>query len=100
MDLDPDFVSDQHIIEYVNRQACYESDVAWVLMRALRPGDGVVDVGACVGFFTLLMHTLVGPEGKVVSVEPGADNLPRLKKNLKVNKVNFDDFTSIVGPVA
>ena len=85
MDLDPEFVSDQHIIEYVNKQACYESDVAWVLMRALRSGDNAVDVGACVGFFTLLMGELVGAEGRVAAVEPGADNLPRLKRNLALN---------------
>jgi FkbM family methyltransferase len=82
MDLDPEFVSDQHIREYVDRQACYEPEVAWVLMRALRAGDNCVDVGACVGFFTLLMAQLVGPGGKVVAVEPGVDNLPRLRQNI------------------
>lgn len=85
MDLDPGFVSDQHILEYVAKQACYEPDVAWVLMRALRPGDNAVDVGACVGFFTLLMSRLVGPEGRVISIEPGVDNLERLRQNLLLN---------------
>jgi FkbM family methyltransferase len=85
MELDPEFVSDQYIIEYCNKQACYEPEVAWVMMRALRPGDKVVDVGACVGFFTLLASQLVGPEGEVVSVEPGLDNLPKLKANLALN---------------
>jgi FkbM family methyltransferase len=85
MDLDPDFVSDRHIQEYVDRQACYESDVAWVLMRSLRPGDKLVDVGACVGFFTLLASQLVGRDGQVVSVEPGTDNLLRLKQNIALN---------------
>ena len=84
MDLDPEFVSDQHIAQYVAKQACYEPDVAWVLMRALRPGDNCVDVGACVGFFTLLMSQLVGESGKVVAVEPGLDNLERLRTNLRL----------------
>lgn len=91
MDLDPDFVSDQYIIDYCNKQACYEPEVAWVMMRALRPGDKMVDVGACVGFFTLLATALVGAEGMVISVEPASDNLPRLKKNLKLNGINFDE---------
>lgn len=85
MDLDPDFVSDQYIIDYCNKQACYEPEVAWVMMRALRPGDKMVDVGACVGFFTLLAAQLVAPNGRVVSVEPSADNLERLKKNMELN---------------
>jgi FkbM family methyltransferase len=85
MDLDPGFVSDQYIIDYCNKQACYEPEVAWVMMRALRPGDKVVDVGACVGFFTLLASQLVGPTGEVVAVEPGLDNLPKLKANIALN---------------
>ncbi len=85
MDLDPDFVSDHHILEYVARLACYEPEVAWVMMRALRAEDNCVDVGACVGFFTLLMSQLVGPKGTVVSVEPSPDNLERLKRNLDLN---------------
>jgi len=85
MDLDPDFVSDQYIIDCCSKQACYEPEVAWVMMRALRPGDKVVDVGACVGFFTLLASQLVGPTGEVVAVEPGLDNLPKLKANIALN---------------
>ncbi len=86
MDLDPEFVSDHHILDYVAKQACYEADVAWVLMRALRPGDNCVDVGACVGFFTLLMAQLVGPEGQVVACEPACDNQLRLNLNLTINR--------------
>jgi FkbM family methyltransferase len=85
--LDPDFVSDQYIIDCCSKQACYEPEVAWVMMRALRPGDKAVDVGACVGFFTLLAAHLVGPTGEVVAVEPGNDNLEKLKQNLALNSL-------------
>jgi FkbM family methyltransferase len=90
MDLDPDFVSDQYIIDCCSKQACYEPEVAWVMMRAIRPGDKVVDVGACVGFFTLLASHLVGPPGEVVAVEPGEDNRTKLVDNLHLNKIEFD----------
>jgi FkbM family methyltransferase len=83
--LDPDFVSDQYLIDCCNKQVCYEPEVAWVMMRALRPGDKMVDAGACVGFFSLLASQLVGPTGEVVAVEPGIDNLSKLKKNLELN---------------
>ncbi len=87
MDLDPGFVSDHHILEYVDRQACYEPEVAWVMMRALGPGHNCVDVGACVGFFTLLMSQLVGPNGQVISCEPASDNRKHLDHNLALNTV-------------
>ena len=34
------------------------------------PGDGFVDVGANVGYYALLASELVGPEGRVVAIEP------------------------------
>lgn len=42
---------------------------AWV-SRVLRPGDAFVDVGANIGYYTLLAARLVGPTGRVVAVEP------------------------------
>lgn len=98
MDLDSDFVSDQYIIDYCNKQACYEPEVAWVMMRALRSGDKMVDVGACVGFFTLLAAALVGPIGQVITVEPGRDNKAKLIGNLHLNKIDFDEWGGRLAP--
>jgi FkbM family methyltransferase len=53
----------------------------------LRPGDVVWDVGAHIGFFSLLASRLVGPAGEVVAFEPVAQNRSRLKKNLSLNPV-------------
>ena len=41
---------------------------AWIESR-LSPGDVFVDVGANIGYFTLLAATPVGPSGQVVAVE-------------------------------
>ena len=38
----------------------------------LRPGDLVVDVGANIGYTTLLAARLVGPSGRVIAFEPAA----------------------------
>jgi FkbM family methyltransferase len=51
----------------------------------LREGDVVIDVGANIGFLTVLASVLVGPTGRVVAFEPGADNLERLRANLGHN---------------
>ena len=37
--------------------------------RWIEPGDTVLDVGANVGFFTVLAAHLTGPTGRVVAVE-------------------------------
>jgi FkbM family methyltransferase len=47
-----------------------EADVQARLVELVRPGSIVWDVGAHVGFFTLLLARLVGEGGKVLAFEP------------------------------
>lgn len=53
----------------------------------IRPGDVVVEVGAYVGFGTLRLSELVGPEGRVISVEADPVNQGFIQRNLEVNGV-------------
>lgn len=48
----------------------WEAWVTLAIARQVQPGWRCVDVGANVGYFTLLMADLVGPEGAVLAVEP------------------------------
>ncbi len=48
----------------------------------------VVDVGAHIGLYTIKAASLVGPKGKVVSVEPDFRNFALLKENIKLNNLN------------
>ena len=57
----------------------------WVGGR-LRPGDTFVDVGANIGYFTLLASKLVGPGGRVVAVEALRETFARLQENLARNR--------------
>ncbi len=59
--------------DYIQRKVWYRSFEPYevrVLSRLLRPGDTAVDVGANVGFYTLLFARLVGPTGSVYAFEP------------------------------
>ncbi|HYM15519.1 MAG TPA: FkbM family methyltransferase [Dehalococcoidia bacterium] len=47
----------------------------------------VYDVGAHAGFFTLLCAALAGPDGAVHAFEPRAENVERLRANLRANAV-------------
>lgn len=87
MDLDPHDPAELFLIEHFINNQCYEPELAWVMFRTLTVGDTAIDVGANVGFFTLLMSALVGSMGKVFSCEPGSNTLPRLKNNLAINSV-------------
>lgn len=63
----------------------YEPLETSVVREHVRKGDAVLDVGANIGYFTLLMARQVGKEGSVLAVEPDADNCRLLTKNLHVN---------------
>lgn len=55
------------------------------LKDTLKPGMTFVDVGAHVGYFTLLASSLVGSEGKVFAFEPHPDNFELLQLNITAN---------------
>jgi FkbM family methyltransferase len=63
----------------------YEPPTVQWLNANLSPGMTVVDVGAHIGFLTLVMARLVGQTGQVYAFEPGADNLRYLRRNVKQN---------------
>lgn len=62
-----------------------ELPVQQVLTDRLRPGDVFLDVGASIGFFTLMAARLVGPEGLVYAVEPVASNADAIETNARIN---------------
>lgn len=56
-----------------------ETDEEKVVRRIVRAGDAVFDIGANIGWYTVLLSQLVGTEGTVHSFEPNAALLPNLK---------------------
>ncbi len=50
-------------------------------VRPLKAGDRVLDLGAHVGYFTMLAAKKVGPKGFVVAFEPNRRNFDRLQVN-------------------
>lgn len=53
--------------------------------KVLRPGDRVADVGANIGWFSLLAARLVGPAGQVHSFEANRETFDLLLANLALN---------------
>jgi FkbM family methyltransferase len=52
----------------------------------VRPGDVVYDLGANVGFYTLLAARLAGPTARVVAFEPVPRNLGYLRRHIALNQ--------------
>jgi FkbM family methyltransferase len=64
----------------------FKPEVQSFLSANVKVGNVFYDVGANVGFFSLLAARLIGPEGKVISFEPLPDNLLNLRENVKRNQ--------------
>jgi FkbM family methyltransferase len=65
----------------------YEKNKCELFERSIQAGDVVFDIGAHVGFYTLLASHLAGPQGKVFAFEPLPRNIRYLKEHLRMNHV-------------
>ena len=63
----------------------YEEATTRLLKELLSPGMFFMDIGAHVGYFSLLAAREVGARGKVVSFEPDPSNFSLLVKNAELN---------------
>ena len=63
----------------------YEEFGTNLVKKEIQKGDIVIDIGANIGYYTLIFSKLVGNTGKVYAFEPDPTNFELLKKNIEVN---------------
>lgn len=75
------FGADRVIGQALLLEHTWEPEFASVLMRHVKPGMAAIEVGANIGYVTLTLGRLVGPEGLVVALEPEPRNFALLCAN-------------------
>lgn len=65
----------------------YEPDLSQALHVLLKPSAVFMDVGANEGYFSIMAAELIGPSGKVITVEPQKRLRAVLEKNFELNDV-------------
>jgi FkbM family methyltransferase len=65
----------------------YEYEKQRLISSMIKPGTVAFDIGAHVGFYTLLFSKLIGPEGKVFAFEPFPPNIDFLRKHISMNRI-------------
>lgn len=63
-------------------------------VKILKPGNTLFDVGANVGYYTVLGSRIVGDHGRVISFEPVAKNISFLYRHMVLNNLRNVDIVS------
>lgn len=86
---DFEMLIDRHdlVIGRAISQGEYEPACTAIIRQHVAPGHTFVDVGANVGFFTLLAAGRVGPTGHVLAFEPIVHNYRLLEKSIALNEL-------------
>lgn len=83
--LDPAQFSQRVMLSDFAAGRLYESETSNFLGTLLQPGDTFIDIGAHVGYFSMLAAALVGPTGRVFSFEPEPSNFAHLLEHIDLN---------------
>jgi FkbM family methyltransferase len=83
--LDPAQMSQRAMLEDFAAGRLYESETSNFIGTLLQPGDTFIDIGAHVGYFSMLAAALVGPTGTVYSFEPEPSNFLHLVEHIDAN---------------
>lgn len=67
---------------WITHFGAWEPDERALLLSLLRPGMNVLDIGANVGYHSLVCARAVAPSGRVVAIEPDLENCALLAANL------------------
>lgn len=80
------------------RLGTYEAAIQRCIADNLGPADVFVDIGANVGFFSLIAARRVGPDGRVYAFEPVAENAASIVRSSRLNGMsNVDVYAEAVG---
>ena len=93
-----DLRADDFVQAVIIRYGLYEPNTLQLMRSLLAPGDIMVDLGAHVGQFGLHAAQCVGPDGRVVVVEPNPETYQRLLRNIQLNR--FNHISAVLGAVA
>src|SRR5260370_11031201 len=78
---------EDHIMKRIFFFNVWEPHNSNLIQSVLRPGDTFVDVGANVGYDTLLGSKSVGHKGRVVAIEAARSIFEQLENNLARNDI-------------
>ncbi|MBN2106678.1 MAG: FkbM family methyltransferase [Deltaproteobacteria bacterium] len=81
--LNPGKYLDREIIE----RGVFEKSSTELVKKIVKKGDVILDVGANIGYYSVILSKLAGPQGKVYAFEPTLHYRRELQENLRENHI-------------
>lgn len=78
---------DRHVSRCIREEGIWEPYETSLLLSLLGPGDVFLDVGANIGYFSVIAASLVGDAGSVFAFEPGPGNYRLLEASASLNEL-------------
>lgn len=91
-------VRDNRLGKHIAEDGFWEAWVTLAMARAIKPGFRCVDVGANVGYFTMLMADAAGQHGSAVAVEPNPRAASLIRDSLQAN--GFENRVAVLEKAA
>ncbi|MEP0203064.1 MAG: FkbM family methyltransferase [Halioglobus sp.] len=88
---------DRVISPRLREEGIWEPFETQLIMSMLEPEQVFVDVGANLGYFSVLAAACVGPSGKVFAFEPDVENYNLLRQNIEHNNFSSVIFAEMAG---
>lgn len=82
---------DQHVSRGIVDNGIWEAFETQLLIERLQTGITFIDVGANLGYYTVIAADRIGRDGKIIAFEPDPANFHLLQKNIAHNGFDFVD---------
>jgi FkbM family methyltransferase len=79
---------DDFISANIRNNGIWEPFETKIVTSILKPGQVFYDLGANIGWYSVVAALCVGERGQVVSFEPSAENFRLLESNLRLNNIS------------
>ena len=85
----------EHLDKWIYVYNSYETTILEEIMKNIKKGDKVLDVGANIGHHSLFMSRLVGEKGTVTAFEPISFLRSQFEKSIKINQIKNIKISSL-----
>ncbi len=80
--------TDTGVSRHIREHRIWEPYETSLLLDYLKPGHVFLDIGANIGYYTILASVIVGKNGMVFAYEPEAENFRLLSENITLNQAD------------